>query len=122
MIHTNGGVFGIQIPMGHVDFYPNGGSKQPPTYGISCSITCSHNRAVDLWKFAVIYPNKFYGVKCSGMSEVDQDMCYKKGRKINVMGPDVDPRIQGVFYVRTSNREPFFEEVMEDVRQKRKWC
>ena len=77
---------------------------------------------MDLWKFAVIYPNKFYGVKCSSLEEMDQDTCFKKGRKIAVLGPDADPRIRGIFYVRTTNREPFFEEVIENVRQRRKWC
>lgn len=29
VIHTNGGSFGMILPIGHVDFYPNGGMKQP---------------------------------------------------------------------------------------------
>lgn len=29
VIHTNGGVFGLNAPLGHVDFYPNFGKNQP---------------------------------------------------------------------------------------------
>lgn len=29
VIHTNGGVFGLQPPLGHADFYPNFGKDQP---------------------------------------------------------------------------------------------
>lgn len=29
VIHTCGGYLGFAVPIGHVDFYPNGGSSQP---------------------------------------------------------------------------------------------
>lgn len=46
-IHTNGGAFGLGIgsPIGHADFFPNGGSIQA-----GCITNpCSHLRAVDLF-------------------------------------------------------------------------
>jgi pancreatic triacylglycerol lipase len=49
-IHTNGPTLvlvgaGIGAPIGHADFFPNGGTSQPGCL----TNTCSHGRAVDFY-------------------------------------------------------------------------
>lgn len=49
-IHTNGPTLlllgaGIGAPIGHADFFPNGGDSQPGCF----TNTCSHSRAVDFY-------------------------------------------------------------------------
>ncbi|XP_077283180.1 lipase member H-like [Arctopsyche grandis] len=108
VLHTNAGSLGMRVPIGHIDFYINGGRNQPPVFGLICLMGCSHDRVIDIWKFAVLYPNKFVGIQCSKLKEVEQDQCFQRGRKAAILGPTADPRTKGIYYVRTANREPFF--------------
>ncbi|XP_077295056.1 endothelial lipase-like [Arctopsyche grandis] len=107
VLHTNAGGMGMRVPVGDIDFYINGGNNQPPLFGLICLWTCSHNRAVDIWKFAVENQNKFVGTQCFNLKEIDRDRCFKKGRKTAILGPDADPKIKGMYYVKTTNRAPF---------------
>ncbi|BFG00885.1 hepatic triacylglycerol lipase-like [Drosophila madeirensis] len=51
-IHTNGLVKGQMTPMGHSDFYANGGTRQPGC-GLDLNNSCAHARAVLLYAEAV---------------------------------------------------------------------
>ena len=73
VVHTNGVVsvlligFGMVQPIGHVDFYPNGGTNQPgcmngtsfsnitfnPIKTFTKWATCSHDRVVDLFRYTM---------------------------------------------------------------------
>lgn len=55
VIHTNGGYLGVQRKIGHMDFYPNGGSEQA---GCDSNIKCSHERAPVYFDRTVVDINK----------------------------------------------------------------
>lgn len=111
VIHTGGIGFGMMTPIGHADFYINGGRKQPSTYSPACYVVCSHVRSVHIWKYAVLHPKKFIGVECKDMEEVGEDSCFERGRLKSVIGVAADPKVKGLFYVRTLDREPFYMKI-----------
>ncbi|KAJ8923448.1 hypothetical protein NQ315_002007 [Exocentrus adspersus] len=74
VIHTDSGIFGFPISIGHSDFYPNGGrALQPgcqPSYLVKQRIVnqvlaCSHVRAWRLYAESVKNEKAFPATKCS---------------------------------------------------------
>ena len=66
----------MQKPIGHVDFYPNGGRNQ-----ISCE---GEGRAKDLcdhvmsWKYfidSIYHPENYMAVKCNSVEEAKEGTC-----------------------------------------------
>ncbi|OQR75339.1 lipase member H-A-like [Tropilaelaps mercedesae] len=80
-IHTSAsgniltGKVGIIEPYGDIDFYPNGGVKQP-----GCSIiqlACSHKRAFVLYTHALLEADhcQMKGKRCQNVSEANEGKC-----------------------------------------------
>lgn len=69
-IHTNAGLLGISFPVGHSDFWPNGGKVQP---GCLLGICC-HNRVYSLYTES-LGTNGFLATKCNSYSNYKRGAC-----------------------------------------------
>ncbi|CAL1272120.1 unnamed protein product, partial [Larinioides sclopetarius] len=128
VIHTNadlliyGGV-GIAVPVGHVDYFPNGGKRQP-----GCGSTlkgalldifkgereraCNHERAVHLFTDTILNPDscQYIGYPCSNYSDFELGKCLScDASSCGQMG--YRPKGSGVYYLMTKPKEPFCADV-----------
>ncbi|KAM8855531.1 phospholipase A1 member A isoform 1-T1 [Spinachia spinachia] len=79
-IHTDSDYFGISIPVGHVDFYLNGGQDQTgcarsrftSMYGY---VICDHMRALHVYMSALNGSCPLLGVPCSSYEDFLQGRC-----------------------------------------------
>ncbi|XP_063235084.1 pancreatic lipase-related protein 2-like [Bacillus rossius redtenbacheri] len=104
VLHTNAGLLGWSSPLGHLDFYPNGGKKQPGC-GMDIVGTCSHSRAHWFFAESVNSPVGFWGVRCASWDDYRRGRCHDNERAL--MGSRPDHRSQGSFYLTTGASEPF---------------
>lgn len=108
VLHTNIDGFGIAEPLGHVDFYANGGEYQPnDILYIPCLVLCSHIRAITYWWQAVENPRKFIGVKCDSVQNARLANCYNN-TEYNVLGVETDFEKPGLYYLSTNNVYPYY--------------
>ncbi|KAK9721851.1 Lipase [Popillia japonica] len=71
VIHTDIGHSGFIQPIGHVDFYPNGGTLQPgcPSYDIDDN--CSHARS-NLYLIESVNSDKFLAIPCTSYEDYSE--------------------------------------------------
>merc|ERR1711936_2074 len=129
IIHTNSGMLwngclSIKKSIGHVDFYPAGGSHQPGCVeaciipNIMCyNITiedlikggCSHERANSYYKESILARNggkQFLASKCSNWEDFQDGKCC--GEEKVVLGEWIDERIpEGKYYLQVHEDHPF---------------
>ncbi|XP_046967186.1 pancreatic triacylglycerol lipase-like [Vanessa cardui] len=140
VIHTNGRLlqkigFGLPDPIGHADFYPNGGMKQPGCGNKTNSIwarllpispsklqqaICSHGRAYLLFTESLINNNctfqahqwnlTYEGVNASLLAACNRltSPCSVMG--IQAVGGSGQPRARGGYFVLTSEKEPYCQD------------
>ncbi|XP_063250133.1 phospholipase A1 member A isoform X2 [Prinia subflava] len=78
-IHTDADNFGIRIPVGHIDYFVNGGKDQPgcPRF-ISAGynfLICDHMRAVHLYISALSHPCPIVGFPCASHQDFLNGHC-----------------------------------------------
>ncbi|XP_053618638.1 phospholipase A1-like isoform X2 [Plodia interpunctella] len=101
VIHTNAGVLGMEEPVGHVDYYPNGGSEQP---NCKLSSSCSHSRAWLMYSESVVNEEGFPAVSCDSWDQFKEGKC---GKKISYMGFAANRSARGKYFLQTSGDAPF---------------
>ncbi|XP_026745776.1 lipase member H-like [Trichoplusia ni] len=69
VIHTCGGYLGFMSPLGHIDFYPNGGIRQPGC-GTDFRGFCAHNRAHMFFSESITSLVPFTAVRCKDYDEL----------------------------------------------------
>jgi len=108
IIHTNGPTLliagaGIGAPIGHVDYWPNGGSSQSGCL----TNTCSHLRAVDFYVESIA-ENRFHGLGCPAVDDISSRRCtigpgeWMGGEELNFVKTG-----RGSFYLETNRNRPF---------------
>lgn len=116
-IHTDIGTYGQITPLGHVDFWPNGGRQgqpgcpQPPIIPLSPQDLCSHQRSWRFWAESVANANgtepKFLGFPAQSYARF---LTAGKGNLKNKpieMGINCPLNAKGSYYLRT-NSQPLF--------------
>ncbi|XP_011165027.1 lipase member H-B [Solenopsis invicta] len=85
VIHTS--TLGLEDPLGHADFYPNGGKDQPGCNFLSLS--CPHSRSYEYYAESILNPRGF------------------RVREVFMGGPSLDPNACGVYTLKTASQSPF---------------
>ncbi|XP_060527866.1 lipase member H-B-like [Cylas formicarius] len=96
IIHTCAGFLGYKEPLGHVDFYPNGGT--PPQPG--CTIlelveACSHGKSWKIFASSLLNTDQHMAYKCRNFSELARRRCLGESIPIGDSTPSVG---RGVYY------------------------
>ncbi|RZF43284.1 hypothetical protein LSTR_LSTR001545 [Laodelphax striatellus] len=126
VIHTDGGVFGFPVPLGHADFFPNGGTPIQPGCWLSqlflhrelrYFIACSHNRAWMYYAESVNRELAFEATACNNYHLYLKGKC--PGEPIlgvaydrpqpdrQYMGFAAHPNLRGKFYLKTNQIAPY---------------
>nr|CAH0111464.1 unnamed protein product [Daphnia galeata] len=119
IIHTNSGTLlqggeSMIEPIGHADFYPNGGQRQP-----GCLFTkskeedfqedetrdCNHSRAVIYFDESINSQIGFQALQCDSLEEYLSGFC--DGNPAALMGEPTSVTTRGIYYLITNDVEPF---------------
>ncbi|CAH2050586.1 unnamed protein product, partial [Iphiclides podalirius] len=107
VIHTCGGYLGFASPLGHIDFYPNGGTRQP-----GCRFDyrglCAHNRAHMYFSESIISTVPFTAVRCKDYDELYYNgSCEGTGETLIMGGFDIHYGKDGIYYLKTNAEKPY---------------
>ncbi|KAG6439240.1 hypothetical protein O3G_MSEX000607 [Manduca sexta] len=110
VISTNIDGFGMAAPVGHVNFYVNGGEFQPgDILWMPCNVLCSHIRSYTIWLAALQNPDSFIAMQCESVQQAREKNCYdNKPMVTNVLGLETDHNKTGIFFLATQNNFPYY--------------
>ncbi|KAK3929444.1 Lipase member I [Frankliniella fusca] len=109
VIHTCANVFGFHDPLGHVDFYPNGGNCFQPGCAVKDMTTgkCSHNRAYYLFRESILRDDTMLALPAAG--DAADDLCEDVDTSGDFvpMGLHTPRSARGVYCLSTRPSEPY---------------
>ncbi|XP_046994128.1 pancreatic triacylglycerol lipase-like [Schistocerca americana] len=106
VLHTAGGIAAFAEPLGHLDFYPNGGvSPQPACVRENFPLVCSHMMAPSYLAEAVRRPGAFVGSRCTSWDDFSSGRC--EGQDGIALGLFQNYSTFGSFYLRTAEQSPY---------------
>lgn len=120
VIHTDTQQLGIAFPIGHADFYPNGGTGMPGCFSkISCKLycyctlkcfslaaICDHNLVVNYY-VETLNSDRLWGRRCTNLAEMQADRCTGFGASMGGEPSNFRNNLVGVFRMRTNANSPF---------------
>jgi len=105
VIHTAcNGILGMFEPMGHADYYPNGGRAQPGC-GIDPTGSCAHGRAPAMFIESVLSTVKFTGKECADYAKYQNGEC--DSAPTQEMGHHTPATARGVYFLNSNDKSPF---------------
>ncbi|CAH1372775.1 unnamed protein product [Tenebrio molitor] len=115
VIHTYMKILSISQPVGHIDFYPNGGRWQPgcpdiyDIWQVAESLVCNHARAYYLFAESIRNKKAFRSKRCNSVEDALHSRC---NQATNVYMGQVETYKFGLYYVRTKAKRPYsFSEI-----------
>ncbi|CAK1544580.1 unnamed protein product [Leptosia nina] len=107
VLHTTATNYGYGDPLGHVDFYANGGRAQPMC---GDNTPCSHAYAYVFYAESINADTeggaKFIGTKCASYEETVEQKC-TGSRDATFGGIAVKSGVSGIYSFATNVRQPF---------------
>ncbi|XP_078352813.1 pancreatic lipase-related protein 2-like [Oculina patagonica] len=106
-MHTSKLSLGTRETVGHTDFFPNGGSKQPGCSSLLSSV-CDHLRATEYYIASVQNRCSWKAFPCRDYAKFETGKCLQCEGKCPTMGYGADKtKRPGVFYLKTNSEAPF---------------
>ncbi|XP_063931192.1 phospholipase A1 member A-like [Zophobas morio] len=110
IIHTYIRVLSIAQPMGHIDFYPNGGRWQPgcpdiyDIWQVGESLVCNHARAYYFFAESIRNKHAFKSKRCNSVEEALYGRCHEE---TEVYMGQAETYKSGLYYIRTRAQPPY---------------
>ncbi|KAJ8935335.1 hypothetical protein NQ318_016628, partial [Aromia moschata] len=113
VIHTCAGYLGMKDPIGHVDFYPNGGGPpQPGCNLLEVLEACSHARSWQLFAESLVTDEPYIATRCESVSLLGGPKC--NGKEVP-MGAPTPLGVEGVYYVETSGDAKYIKDYLDHI-------
>ena len=103
-LSTNGGELGYLKPIGDVDYYPNGGMKQPGCL-VDAGGACSHARSYSYFAESINTKVGFLSVRCNNDALFLTGLCKQPTSLMGGIEPHFN--VTNSYYLKTNSLSPY---------------